>query len=164
MRRMRLFIKKSKILKTVVFLIVIIFVFFIFLKKNKNREIAVFNQLTKELYFEKKVKTGDILSFEWEHSFEHICWKEFYKITDEKNFELFTIAVEGFGAGIPAEMDCTYRFEDGMIYMENIKGSIFKEFNWINSQNQLKKIKINDIEFLKGKDLPEREKIKLLLK
>lgn len=129
-----------------------------------NKEVVVSNQISKEVYVSKKVKINDVLSFEWEHSFEHILWKEYYKITKENTFELFTIAVEGFGAGIPAEMECTYRYENGMIYMENIKGSIFKEFNWINSKKQLKRILLNEKEIIKGQDLPERERIKLLIK
>lgn len=129
-----------------------------------NKEVVVSNQISKEVYVSKKVKTNDVLSFEWEHSFEHILWKEYYKITKENTFELFTIAVEGFGAGIPAEIECTYRYENGMIYMENIKGSIFKEFNWINSKKQLKRILLNEKEIIKGQDLPERERIKLLIK
>lgn len=129
-----------------------------------NKEVVVSNQISKEVYVSKKVKINDVLSFEWEHSFEHILWKEYYKITKENTFELFTIAVEGFGAGIPAEMECTYRYENGMIYMENIKGSIFEEFNWINSKKQLKRILLNEKEIIKGQDLPERERIKLLIK
>nr|WP_293995175.1 DUF1850 domain-containing protein [uncultured Fusobacterium sp.] len=129
-----------------------------------NKEVVVSNQISKEVYVSKKVKINDVLSFEWEHSFEHILWKEYYKITKENTFELFTIAVEGFGAGIPAEMECTYRYENGMIYMENIKGSVFKEFNWINSKKQLKRILLNEKEIIKGQDLPERERIKLLIK
>ena len=123
--------------------------------------IEISNQVTKEQYCNKRIQTGDVLSFEWEHSFEHILWKEFYRVTDERSFKLFTIAVQGFGAGIPAEMDCTYRYEDGLIYMENIEGSVFKEFNWIHSQKHLKNITINDTVLIRGEELPQRAKIRL---
>ncbi len=129
-----------------------------------NKKIVISNQITEEIYITRDIKKNDIILFEWEHSFEHIIWREYYRISEENIFELFSIAVEGFGAGIPAEMDCTYRYEDGMIYMENIKGSSFKEFNWINSKEKLKKISINDKEIIRGQDLPEREKIKLSIK
>ncbi|UTC48277.1 DUF1850 domain-containing protein [Treponema vincentii] len=125
--------------------------------------IEISNQITKEAYLSHIVKAGDILSFEWEHSFEHVLWKEFYRVTDEHTFKLFTIAVQGFGAGIPAEMDCTYRYEDGFIYMENIEGSVFKEFNWIHSQTQLKQIILNDTVLIWGTELPQRAKIRLAL-
>lgn len=163
MNEIRLFVKESKILKTVVFFITVISVV-TFFNVFKSKKIEISNQINGKVYFTEKIKVGDILSFEWEHSFEHTMWKEFYELTAENDFKLFTIAIEGFGAGIPAEMNCTYRYEEGLIYMENIEGSRFKEFNWINSQTQLKSIKLNDIELIKGKDLPEREKIKLFLK
>ena len=123
--------------------------------------IEISNQVTKERYCIQTVQTGDVLSFEWEHSFEHVLWKEFYRVTDEHTFKLFTIAVQGFGAGIPAEMDCIYRYEDGFIYMENIEGSVFKEFNWIHSQKHLKNIIINDTVLIRGEELPQRAKIRL---
>ena len=125
--------------------------------------IEISNQVTKEPYCNRIVEAGDILSFEWEHSFEHVLWKEFYRVTDEHSFQLFTIAVQGFGAGIPAEMDCTYRYEDGLIYMENIEGSVFKEFNWIHSQKHLKQITLNDTVLIRGEELPQRAKIRLIL-
>ena len=81
-----------------------------------DETIEISNQVTKEQYCLETLRTGDVLSFEWEHSFEHVLWKEFYRVTDDHSFKLFTIAVQGFGAGIPAEMDCTYRYEDGLIY------------------------------------------------
>ena len=130
---------------------------------SSDETIEISNQVTKERYCIQTVQTGDVLSFEWEHSFEHILWKEFYRVTDEYTFKLFTIAVQGFGAGIPAEMDCTYRYEDGFIYMENIEGSVFKEFNWIHSQKHLKNITINDTVLIRGEELPQRAKIRLSL-
>ena len=100
--------------------------------------IEISNQITKEAYLSHIVKAGDILSFEWEHSFEHVLWKEFYRVTDEHTFKLFTIAVQGFGAGIPAEMDCTYRYEDGFIYMENIEACLKSLIGFIRKRNSNK--------------------------
>lgn len=130
---------------------------------SSGETVEISNQVTKERYCIQTVQTGDVLSFEWEHSFEHVLWKEFYRVTDEHTFKLFTIAVQGFGAGIPAEMDCTYRYEDGLIYMENIEGSVFKEFNWIHSQKHLKNISINNTVLIWGTELPQRAKIRLTL-
>ena len=130
---------------------------------SSGNAVEISNQVTKERYCTQTVQTGDVLSFEWEHSFEHVVWKEFYRVTDEHTFKLFTIAVQGFGAGIPAEMDCTYRYGDGLIYMEHIEGSVFKEFNWIHSQKHLKNIMINDAVLIRGAELPQRAKIRLSL-
>lgn len=143
---------------------IVVFFFTILFSACFNRKIEISNQITKDVYFSEKIEVDDVLSFEWEHSFEHILWKEFYRVKEDKSFQLFSIAVEGFGAGIPAEMECTYRYENGMIYMENIKNSNFKEFNWINSKKQLKAILINGKLIIRGEELPEREKIKLSIK
>ena len=70
----------------------------------------------------------------------YTSWYEYYEIQKDGSFILHTIAVAGFGAGIPAEMDCKYRYEDGLVYMDEIE-SVFPQFNWINSQTALKNIK-----------------------
>lgn len=156
--------KKSILLKIKFLICIFLVIVLILIQFYNNNKLIISNQINKEVYFSTSVKKGDILVFEWEHSFEHILWKEFYEITPDNEFKLFTIAVEGFGAGIPAEMDCTYRYEDGLIYMENIKGSSFKEFNWIHSQKQLRKILLNNKEIISGEDLPERNKLRLQIK
>ncbi len=156
--------KKSILLKIKFLICIFLVIVLILIQFYNNNKLIISNQINKEVYFSTFVKKGDILVFEWEHSFEHILWKEFYEITPDNEFKLFTIAVEGFGAGIPAEMDCTYRYEDGLIYMENIKGSSFKEFNWIHSQKQLRKILLNNKEIISGEDLPERNKLRLQIK
>ncbi|MDR1831667.1 MAG: DUF1850 domain-containing protein [Fusobacteriaceae bacterium] len=134
-----------------------------FVSGRRNHTLVVSHQLTGEVYYTGKIREEDVLSFGWIHSFEHVDWDEYYRV-EKKRFTLFTIAVGGFGAGIPAEMDCTYRYADGLIYMENIKGSVFPEFNWINSQTQLKYISVNDRVILTGRDLPEHGRIKLTLR
>lgn len=108
-----------------------------------------------------EVYPGDELSFGWEHSFEHVTWNEFYTICEDGSLKLHTIAVGGFGAGIPAEMDCTYRYEEGLIYMENLAESEFESLNWIHSRTQVKFLKLNDTLLCTGEDLPQREKLTL---
>lgn len=117
---------------------------------------------TGKVYAEVPVKTGDEVSFEWEHSFEHIPWYEYYEVQDDGSFLLNSIAVAGFGAGIPAEMDVTYRYEDGLIYMEGI-GSVFEQFNWINSKTALNNIKVKDELLLLGSDMPHHVKMELFI-
>lgn len=129
-----------------------------------NQEMLVAeNAETGEVYASVSVKPGDEVSFEWEHSFEHIPWHEYYEVEKDGSFLLHTISVAGFGAGIPAEMDCDYRYEDGLIYMDNIE-SRFEQFNWINSHTALKEIALNGDLVLTGEDMPHHEKIILSVK
>ncbi len=128
------------------------------LAAGPRESLVVENQETGEVYAEVPVHAGDEVSFEWEHSFEHIPWNEYYEVEKDGSFLLHTISVAGFGAGIPAEMDCSYRYEDGLIYMEGIE-SRFPQFNWINSQTALKGINLNGKRLLSGSDLPHHKKI-----
>ena len=84
-------------------------------------------------------------------------------ITRYRSFILHTIAVAGFGAGIPAEMDCKYRYEDGLVYMDEIE-SVFPQFNWINSQTALKNIKVNGELLIQGSDMPHHVKMVLRIR
>lgn len=129
----------------------------------QGESLIIENQESREVYLKVPVKTGDEVSFEWEHSFEHIPWNEYYEVMEDKTFLLHTISVAGFGAGIPAEMDCTYRYEDGLVYMDNIE-SEFPRFNWINSQTALKKISLNGTVLITGADMPHHKKVTLYIK
>ena len=131
---------------------------------GRQKKILVVEELeTGKIYAELPVETGEEVSFQWEHSFEHIPWYEYYEIQEDGSFLLNTIAVAGFGAGIPAEMDCTYRYEDGLIYMDDI-GSVFPQFNWIHSQTALINIKVGGELLLAGSDMPHHEKMVLRIK
>ena len=79
----------------------------------------LYDRENKVVILELPVQPGDQLRLEIEHSFEHIPWFEYYTITDDNAFRLDAIAVAGYGAGIPAEMDVPTRIEDGLIWMEN---------------------------------------------
>ena len=121
---------------------------------RQQKKILVIEELeTGNVYREIPVKTGDELSFQWEHSFEHIPWYEYYEIQKDGSFILHTIAVAGFGAGIPAEMDCKYRYEDGLVYMDEI-----------NSQTALKNIKVNGELLIQGSDMPHHVKMVLRIR
>lgn len=130
---------------------------------QQKKILVVENAETGEVYASASVRAGDELSFQWEHSFEHIPWYEYYEIREDNSFILHSIAVAGFGAGIPAEMDCNYRYEDGLIYMEDIE-SEFPDFHWINSQTALKNIKVNGELLLQGSDMPHHERMTLYVR
>ena len=125
---------------------------------TRGRVLRAEDQETGKVYAEAPVQTGDTVEFDWIHSFEHIPWKEYYTIKEDGTFYLETISVAGFGAGIPAEMDVDYRYEDGLIYMDHI-GSEFDRFNFFNSDTALEAIQINDVDFIKGSDMPYHAKI-----
>ena len=125
---------------------------------TKGRVLRAEDQETGRIYAEAPVQTGDTVEFDWVHSFEHIPWKEYYTVKEDGTFYLETISVAGFGAGIPAEMDVDYRYEDGLIYMDHI-GSEFDRFNFFNSDTALEAIQINDVDFIKGSDMPYHAKI-----
>ena len=125
--------------------------------------LVIENLETGEVYADVLVEAGDEVSFGWTHSFEHIPWNEYYEVEPDGSFLLHTISVAGFGAGIPAEMDCTYRYEDGLIYMDDIE-SHFEQFNWINSQTALREIAVNGEHLLAGADMPHHEKMILSIK
>lgn len=105
------------------------------------------------------IHAGDRLSLEIEHSFEHIPWFEYYTVTEDFQFNLDAIAVAGYGAGIPAEMDVPTRIEDGMVWMEEIN-SVFPRFSWITSDKYMKTFTLNEQEIFDFRSLPDASKIR----
>lgn len=105
------------------------------------------------------VKAGDKLSLEIEHSFEHIPWYEYYTVTEDYQFNLDAIAVAGYGAGIPAEMDVPTRIEDGLVWMEEIN-SLFPKFSWITSDQYMKGFTLNGEEIFDFRSLPDASRIR----
>ena len=104
------------------------------------------------------VAAGDTLSLEIEHSFEHIPWYEFYSVTDDLQFNLDAIAVAGYGAGIPAEMDVPTRIEDGLVWMEDIN-SRFPTLHWITSNKYMKVFTLNGVEIFDFRSLPDASRV-----
>lgn len=127
-----------------------------------ERCLRIYDYQTHELYAETKVEAGDVLFFGWVHSLEKIPWHEYYHVTDGYTLMLDTIAFPAFGAGIPENKGKSVRIEDGMIYMEGI-GQEFKQFDWINSHFATREIKLNDVLFMRGKDLPEHTRLILII-
>lgn len=105
------------------------------------------------------IRAGDKLSLEIEHSFEHIPWYEYYTVTDDLQFNLDAIAVAGYGAGIPAEMDVPTRVEDGLVWMEGIN-SVFPQFGWITSDKYMKVFTLNGEEIFDFRSLPDASRIR----
>lgn len=104
------------------------------------------------------IKAGDTLSLEIEHSAEHIPWYEYYTVTDDLRFNLDAIAVAGYGAGIPAEMDVPTRIEDGLVLMEEIN-SLFPTLHWITSNQYMKVFTLNGAEIFDFRTLPDASRV-----
>ena len=109
--------------------------------------------------FSAPIHAGDRLRLEIEHSFEHIPWYEYYTVREDDQFNLDAIAVAGYGAGIPAEMDVPTRIEDGLVWMEDIN-SVFPQFTWITSATYMKGLQINGEEVFDFRSLPDASRIR----
>lgn len=105
------------------------------------------------------VKPGDQLCLEIEHSFEHIPWYEYYTVTEDLQFNLDAIAVAGYGAGIPAEMDVPTYVKDGLVWMVDIN-SVFPRFSWITSNKYMKTLTLNGDEIFDFRSLPDASRIR----
>lgn len=112
-----------------------------------------------EVVLSVPIQPGDQLKLEIEHSAEHIPWYEFYTVTDDLQFNLDTIAVGGYGAGVPAEMDVPTHIEDGLVWMEEIN-SLFPYFSWITSATYMKGLSLNGAEVFDFRSLPDASRIR----
>lgn len=112
-----------------------------------------------EVVLSVPIQPGDQLKLEIEHSAEHIPWYEFYTVTDDLQFNLDTIAVGGYGAGVPAEMDVPTRIEDGLVWMDEIN-SVFPYFSWITSDKYMKGLTVNGAEVFDFRSLPDASRIR----
>ena len=119
----------------------------------------LYDRVRKTVVFSAPIQAGDKLRLEIEHSFEHIPWYEFYTVREDDQFNLDAIAVAGYGAGIPAEMDVPTHIEDGLVWMEEIN-SVFPNFSWITSSTYMKGLQINGVEVFDFRSLPDASRIR----
>jgi hypothetical protein len=119
----------------------------------------LYDRQRETVVFSVPIQAGDKLRLEIEHSFEHIPWYEFYTVRPDGQFNLDAIAVAGYGAGIPAEMDVPTRVEDGLVWMEEIN-SVFPRFSWITSATYMKGLQINGVEVFDFRSLPDASRIR----
>ena len=124
-----------------------------------DKVFQLYDRQRETVVFAVPVKSGDKLRLEIEHSFEHIPWFEYYTIRPDGQFNLDAIAVAGYGAGIPAEMDVSTRVEDGLVWMEGID-SVFPQFSWITSATYMKGLSLNGEEVFDFRTLPDASRIR----
>ena len=119
----------------------------------------LYDRENERVVLEVPAGPGDQLRLEIEHSFEHIPWYVYYTVTDDGAFNLDAIAVAGYGAGIPAEMDVPTHIEDGLVWMEEIN-SRFEQFRWITSASYMKGLQLNGEEIFDFRTLPDASRIR----
>ena len=124
-----------------------------------GKEFRLYDRVRETVVFSAPIRSGDKLRLEIEHSFEHIPWYEFYTVREDDQFNLDAIAVAGYGAGIPAEMDVPTRVEGGLVWMEDIN-SVFPQFSWITSATYMKGLQINGVEVFDFRSLPDASRIR----
>ena len=124
-----------------------------------GKQFRLYDREREEVVFSVPIRAGDKLRLEIEHSFEHIPWYEFYTVREDDQFNLDAIAVAGYGAGIPAEMDVPTRIEGGLVWMEDIN-SVFPRFSWITSATYMKGLQLNGVEVFDFRSLPDASKIR----
>lgn len=124
-----------------------------------GKAFQLYDRERETVVFSVPIQTGDRLRLEIEHSFEHIPWYEYYTVREDGQFNLDAIAVAGYGAGIPAEMDVPTRVADGLVWMEEIN-SVFPHFSWITSATYMKGLQLNGVEVFDFRSLPDASRIR----
>lgn len=135
----------------------------VLLLPRKQMQFVLYDRKAEREVLSVPVSPGDRLSLEIEHSQDHIPWFEYYTVTENGEFKLISIAVAGYGSGIPAEMDVPVRIENGMVIMEEIN-SIFPEFRWITSDTYMKGLTLNGEEIFDFRSLPDASRIRGFIK
>jgi hypothetical protein len=120
------------------------------------------SQESGEIIAQQEIAGGEVVTFNWIHSFELIPWHEEYTIEPDGSFVLHTISVAGFGAGIPANKGVTDVI-DGMVVMHSIEER-FDRFSWIHSQTALTSITVDDRIFIHGSDVEHHLPVELWVK
>ncbi|SCZ77978.1 DUF1850 domain-containing protein [Acidaminobacter hydrogenoformans] len=124
--------------------------------------LVIYDQQTGESFVEVPTHTDDLLEYNWIHSFEHIPWKERYRIMDNHKLQLVEIQVAGFGAGIP-ENKGKMTVENGMVIMRELEDR-FDYISWINSNTALSSIVLNGKTIVLGSEMPHHHPLKLEIK
>lgn len=151
--------EKRHALQALVFLAAVAAFFWWAFLVPRGTAFQLYDRDRHQAVFETDIRAGDQLRLEIEHSFEHIPWYEFYTVTDDLQFNLDAIAVAGYGAGIPAEMDVPTRVEGGLVWMEDIN-SLFPRFSWITSAKYMKGLTLNGEEVFDFRSLPDASRIR----
>jgi len=160
---MRKLLTASSLFQNIIIgLMIVIVSGFAFVYTQTGDTLVISNQETGEVYISYKIDSGDKLTYEWIHSFEHIPWFEDYEIMPDHSLSLQEIRVAGFGAGIPEDKG-VMTIEDGMVVMRELDDR-FEDIHWLNSHTALQYIAVNDHIIIHGSDMPHHEPLILQIK
>jgi len=151
-------LKRRSIAAAVILVFIILFVWFAYFAPA-GTYFQLYDRERKEVLLFTPIEIGDELRLEIEHSAEFIPWFEYYTVLPDYSFNLDKIAVAGYGAGVPAEMDVSYRIEGGLVWMEGIN-SIFPEFKWMTSDTYMKGLTLNGEKIFDFRTLPDKSRVK----
>ena len=124
-----------------------------------GRRFELLERTQQRVLLSVPVSVGDKLSLEIEHSFDHTPWYEYYTVKDDWTFNLDAIAVAGYGAGTPAEMDVETYIKDGLVWMVGID-SVFDHFQWLTSDKYMKGLCLNGEEIFDFRTLPDASRVR----
>jgi len=124
--------------------------------------LIIYDQHTGENFATLPVEPGDVLEYNWIHSFELIPWNERYIIQADHGLKLVEIQVAGFGAGIPENKGIT-SVENGVVVMRDIEEP-YDFISWIHSNTALSSIVLNGQTVASGPDLPHHQPLRLEIK
>ena len=140
-------------------LMTLLILLFFFKGQDHTMHLSLSHQKTNQIFNTVRVEEGDIVIYEWIHSFEKIPWNEYYQIQADGKLKLYRIEVAGFGAGIP-ENKGKMHVENGLVIMSEFE-ELYDDIHWIHSNTALTRIKVSDKQIIKGTDLPHHEPLKL---
>ena len=149
---------RSILITALILVLLGVFIYFGFFAPV-GKVFQLYDRQRETVVFSVPIQAGDKLRLEIEHSFEHIPWFEYYSVREDDQFNLDAIAVAGYGAGIPAEMDVPTHIENGLVWMEDIN-SVFPQFSWITSATYMKGLQINGVEVFDFRSLPDASRIR----
>jgi hypothetical protein len=124
--------------------------------------LRVYDWKSGAIYLDAPVRTGGRLSFRWVHSLEKFPWSEYYNISADRTLVLDAISFPAFGAGVPADKGRVCRIESGLIHMEKINQK-FSELVWLNSHTATREILLDGAEVVRGEDLPNHVRLRLVI-
>ena len=149
----------NKTVKLCLLLLVCAAAVYVLLFMPCGRRFELVERTQKRVILSVPVRVGDKFSLEIEHSFDHTPWYEYYTVKEDWTFNLDAIAVAGFGAGTPAEMDVETYIKDGLVWMVGIN-SVFDHFQWLTSDKYMKSFCLNEKEIFDFRTLPDASRVR----
>lgn len=101
------------------------------LSETNERHFIVANARGNEIFLDVPAPRIDHIELEWIHSVEKEPWRELYTIQDQ-HLILTDVFLEGYGAGVPSDLEGTTVNENGTVHTFGIDRDI-ERLNWVHS-------------------------------